>query len=145
MDPQLPIRDRGRSSRRLVGVATAIALIVVAIAWWRLSIQRVNLVIVNQSGVAAQLTRQPSLFGAQETTPVDGCESMSMDLGGGQFWRLEATGLDTNANALDRPWLARMIEYEIWLDPGGKSRIVGPRVVERQVGAPNPEACAIVP
>jgi hypothetical protein len=134
------------SARRAILVVVVLLLLVAgAVAAWRWGIQRVNLVIVNQSGAAAQLTWQPSMFAAPVTFSVGGCESKSLDLGGGQSWRLEGDGLDINANAVDRPWLTRMVGFEIWLDPGGSSRINGPRPVDRRVDAPMPAGCVIAP
>jgi hypothetical protein len=140
-------RSNARSGARRAIAVVAVLLLLVAgsVATWRLAVQRVNLVIVNQSGVEAQLTWQPSLFAVESTIRVGGCESRSMDLGGGQTWRLEADGLDINANAVDRPWLTPMVAFEIWLDAGGSSRINGPHAVSRPISAPNPSSCTVAP
>lgn len=131
---------------RAVAAGAAVLLVaLVAVVAWRWAIQRVNLVIVNQSGAEARLTWQPSLFATPTTITIGGCESTSMDLGGGQHWRLEADALDINANFVDRPWLTSMVEFEIWIDPGGGSRIVGPRAVDHPVGAPAPSGCTVTP
>ena len=127
------------------GILVVVAIGLIALGAWRLEIQRVNLVIVNQSGHAGQFSWQPSLFAALETIPVQGCESKSMTLRGGEDWRFEADNLDVNSNFLDRPWLTPMVALEIWIDPGGSSRIVGPRAVDAPVGAPYPSACAVTP
>jgi hypothetical protein len=139
MDRQASPRSNGRTA--VAAAAVVVLLALGAVCAWRLAIQRVNLVIVNQSGVDAVLTWQASLFGPEVTMPIDGCESESMDLGGGQAWRLEANGLDINANAIERAWLTRMVAFEIWLEPGGSSRIEGPSSVERPVTAPVPDRC----
>jgi hypothetical protein len=130
-----------RARRWPASLLVAILVVLLAVAAWRLAIQRVNLVIVNQSGFDAVLTWQPTLFAPEVTMPIDGCESKSMDLGGGQAWRLQANGLDINANAIERAWLTRMVAFEIWLEPGGSSRTEGPSSVERPVTAPVPDRC----
>lgn len=117
-------------------------LALVAIGAWRWTIQRVNLVIVNQSGATAQLTYQPQLLAERTTITIEACTSTSIDLAGGQSWRLEAAGLDINANAVDRPWLTPRIAFEIRLDPGSSSRINGPHPVDGPVAAPTPSGCA---
>lgn len=132
-----------RPALRLAVVGAAVLLLaVVAAGAWRWAIQRVSLVIVNQSSAAAHLTYQPQLFADRATITIEPCTSTSIDLGGGQSWRLEAAGLDINANAVDRPWLTPRIAFEIWLEPGGSSRIDGPDAVDRPVTAPAPAGCA---
>ena len=134
---------RGIVRAIVVTVGAIIAIAVLALATWRLAVQRVNLVIVNASGAEAQLTWQPVLLAAEEALAVGGCESTSLSLAGGQHWRLQATSLDINANFVDRSWQASMVRFVIWLEPGGGSRIEGPTAVDRAAPVPNPEACAV--
>ena len=125
-------------------VVLALALITIApiaVAAWRVAAQRVNLVIVNQSGVEAALTWEPGLFAPRETVPINGCEAKSLELAGGQYWRLQSDALDVNARFVDRPWLTPMVKFEIWLEQGGGSRIVGPDPVDGRVDAPIPSGC----
>ena len=133
--------DQSRPRRVLAIGAVLLLVVATMIAAWRLDVQQVDLVIVNASGVGAQLSWQPMLFAAYETVTVGGCESKSIVLRGGEGWRLTADGLDINANAVDRPWFTRMIAFEIRLDPGGSSRVAGPRAIDGPLGAPSPEAC----
>jgi hypothetical protein len=139
MDQPLPTRRP--AVRIAVAGAAALLVALVAVGAWRWALQRVSLVVVNQSAAAAQLTYQPQLFADRATITIEPCTSTSIDLGGGQSWRLEADGLDINANAVDRPWLTPRIAFEIWLDPGGSSRITGPYVIDAVVSAPAPSGC----
>lgn len=106
--------------------------------------QRLNLVLVNQSGVDAQLTWKPAMYAADEVTTLGGCESKSIVVGAGG-WLLTGLNLDVSSEGLNLPFTTRMLELEIWLEPDGSSRTVGPREVDHEVDAPYPSACATVP
>lgn len=108
---------------------------------WRWGTQRVNLVIVNASGIPAQLSWQPQLFAAEETITIGGCEAKSMRLLAGERWRFAHDRLDMNSSIVDVPLLARMVAVEIWLAADGSSRYVPAYPVDDPVAAPLPSGC----
>lgn len=117
--------------------------VLAALVLWARPAAGLNLVIVNQSGAEAELTWKPGALDAEETVTSGGCESKSILLE--HEWRLQANNLDMNSRSVQLPSTTKVVELEIWLDPDGSSRTVGPREVDQPVNAPYPSACAPVP
>jgi hypothetical protein len=118
-----------------------------AIAWfgWRWGVQTVNLVIVNASGLPAQLSWQPLLFAEEERVAIGGCESKSIVLRAGERWHLAHDRLEMNSSVVDVPLLAPDVAVEIWLAADGSSRYVPAYPIDAALNAPPPTGCAITP
>ncbi len=108
---------------------------------WRWQGQTVDVVIVNASGTAAQFSWQPQLFGELASVVVGGCESKRVQLRGGETWHFESDRLEANSSTVSIPLLTREVAVEIWLAPGGSSRLVPPYPVDGPFGAPYPSGC----
>ncbi len=128
---------------RRPGVVLLAFALVIASGWvgWRCQGQIVNVVIVNASGSVAQFSWQPRPFAEQVTMAVDGCESKSMELRGGDTWRFTSDRLDVDSSSVSVPLFTREVAVEIWLALDGSSRLVPAQVVDRQVDAPYPPGC----
>lgn len=99
----------------------------------------VDLVVVNASGKAVEISWQPAP-GAEIASEVDrGCASHSLPLSRGQSWRVSRDGnliLDTSSASL--PLLSSLVAVEVWLDADGAVRIVPAHDVAGLVDAPYP-------
>ncbi|MEO8272454.1 MAG: hypothetical protein ABI620_00130 [Chloroflexota bacterium] len=123
--------------------ALLVAVVVIAAGWltWRWAIQRVNVVIVNASGVPGSFSWQPNLFADEVSVSLGGCESKSIHLLAGERWHLVHESLEMNSAAIDMPLFTPAIAIEIWIDANGSSRFVPPYPIDGPVDLPIARDC----
>lgn len=126
--------------RRIAVSAAVLVLIGTALVQGWVNSHTVDLIVVNASGRPVEVSWQPTPFAALVSLTDPGCNSRSMPVSRGTSWVVARDGqtlLDSSSANL--PLLSSLVAVEIWLDPNGSVRIVGPHEVAALVDAPSPD------
>lgn len=140
------IKDTVRGHRAFAAAVFVLLVAIATMAWWRIDVQKVSLIVVNESGRPIDVLWQPKVFAVVASAPQSGCEARTLgNLSPAQSWSVVRDG-ETIASSESEPvpWTSSRVVIEVALDAAGDIHVSPPIAMGAIPDTPIPE-CVTVP